>query len=192
MDLYYVDGFAFSSREEYSAAVKEYKSCAAIRARMDLDKPESVYHIYSRLVGKKLLTTPVGISFLTELRYKLIHEFHYSEKDLPPISITSVSDRETRGSQKLKQALASEEKTKRHMLYLRIVCVGLAAVIIGMFAITVRNGSSGALGTENRILDKYSSWEEELEKREKAVSEKEAELGITPGDSTETTEDTEQ
>lgn len=57
--------------------------------------------------------------------------------------------------------------------------VVFGAVIIGMFAITYFSGNSvNIINYENEIIDKYESWENDLEQREAAIQEREAELGI--------------
>ena len=49
-----------------------------------------------------------------------------------------------------------------------------AVAIIGMFSITYLSGNNiNIINYENELIDKYSSWEAELEAREAALEEKE-------------------
>ena len=61
MDTFYVDGYSFSTKEDYNLALREQKNITSIRTRMDLSDKDSVLTIYRRLVSKKMLVTPVGI-----------------------------------------------------------------------------------------------------------------------------------
>ena len=47
-----------------------------------------------------------------------------------------------------------------------------------MFLIAASNSSTTVLNYKETITDEYEAWEEELAEREKAVKEKEKELGI--------------
>ena len=55
-----------------------------------------------------------------------------------------------------------------------------AVAVIGMFAITFMSKDNVTiLNYENALIDRYESWESELQEREDAIQQKEAELGIT-------------
>lgn len=63
-----------------------------------------------------------------------------------------------------------------------------AAIIVGMFAITYLSGNSVTiLNYENAIIDKYESWEEELNEREQELKKKAIALQVQ--DSEENTQD---
>ena len=57
-----------------------------------------------------------------------------------------------------------------------ITIVALIFIIVGMFIIAAVNPNVGYINTENKILNKYSAWQEDLERREAAVKEKEEQL----------------
>ena len=56
---------------------------------------------------------------------------------------------------------------------LLVACITLALCVIGMFYISTTINSPTILNYEQEILNKYSSWEQELTEREQAVREKE-------------------
>lgn len=56
--------------------------------------------------------------------------------------------------------------------------VALLVMVVAMFVIAAVNPNTGYINTENKILNKYATWQEELEEREQAVKEKEEELNI--------------
>ena len=57
-----------------------------------------------------------------------------------------------------------------------IVIIALVIMVVGMFVIAVINPNAGYVNTENKVLNKYSAWEEDLQQREQAVKEKEEQL----------------
>ena len=57
-----------------------------------------------------------------------------------------------------------------------IVIVALILMVVGMFVIAVINPNAEYVNTENKVLNKYSAWEEDLKQREQAVKEKEEQL----------------
>lgn len=185
MELYYVDGFAFAAREEYNLAVREQKNINSIRDKMDLDSKDSVYTIYSRLVSKNMLVTPIGIEFERELRRKLIDEFGVEETTLPNIKVehkegSLLAKRQSQFS--LDQLMKENERLSGNNRKKNVFIVGLIVIVIGMFLIAFFSPSTGYANYEDKIINKYSEWEEEIKEREAKVAEKEAELGITDSD----------
>ncbi|MBQ4232031.1 MAG: hypothetical protein II699_02025 [Lachnospiraceae bacterium] len=181
MDTFYVDGFSFSTREEYNLAVREQKNITSIRTKMDLSDKDSVLTIYKRLVSKNMLVTPIGVEFMRELRLKLINEFGVEETDIPNIKVErketsslAKKQNEFTHDQLLKEVRELMSALKRR----NILIVGLIVIIVGMFLIAFFAPNTGYVGYEDRIISKYSEWEEELEAREAAVADKEVELGI--------------
>lgn len=61
-------------------------------------------------------------------------------------------------------------------VFLNIV---LALIVIGMFAVSYTRGGTTILNYEQEIINKYSSWESELEEREALIKEREAELNLS-------------
>ena len=58
------------------------------------------------------------------------------------------------------------------------ISVILAVSVIGMFIVASTSDSPTIVDYQSKLLNRYASWEQELTEREKAVSEKEQELGI--------------
>ena len=54
----------------------------------------------------------------------------------------------------------------------------LVVCVVAMFAMTLTSDSPTIVDYQSKLLNRYASWEQELTEREKAVSEKEQELGI--------------
>lgn len=60
------------------------------------------------------------------------------------------------------------------------LCVNaiLVVCVVAMFAMALTSDSPTIVDYQSKLLNRYASWEQELTEREKAVSEKEQELGI--------------
>ena len=58
-----------------------------------------------------------------------------------------------------------------------ITIIILALCVILMFIIMGTSGTPTILNYENKLIDKYETWEQELEQRETAVKERERQLG---------------
>ena len=49
---------------------------------------------------------------------------------------------------------------------------------IGMIVITLTSDNPNIINYENKLVDKYEEWEQDLQEREQAVKEQEKKLGI--------------
>lgn len=183
MDVFYVDGFAFSKKEEYNLALREHRNIQSIKTKMNMQNKDSVLNVYNKLAGKGILITPVGLSFMRELREILLVQFGMEETELAMIKVVdSSSQAKTKEQFTLEQVVKDNQKKAGTIRTLKIFLAGMIIVIIGMFAINMFLPNSGYINTENKILNQYSSWEEELKQREAAVKEKEEALGIDASD----------
>lgn len=173
-----VDGFVFPSYKEAQAALKEYNNIDVIRQRMPLSDKDAVYDLYTKLIERDMFKTIVGYSFLHELRFRLLTEFHYDENELPTVQLPKRMEYD-KVSEFNRGVL--ETKLKRMVLIknrMTVVIVALAVMVVAMFAIAAVNPNSKYLNMENKILNKYAAWQEELEQKEAALKEKEEELNI--------------
>ena len=72
------------------------------------------------------------------------------------------------------------EQGKKRLRISLIVNLFLAVLVVGMVIITLTSDQPNIVNYENKIVDKYAQWQQELEEREQAVREKEQELQINP------------
>lgn len=75
--------------------------------------------------------------------------------------------------EKMTVALKRYKKLSRLLL---IACITMLLIIIGMFAINATSQNPTILNYEEKIVDKYASWEEELDAREQELNEREQKL----------------
>lgn len=193
-----IDGFLFSDPAEIAQAKKELEGIRYLRTKLDRENPEQVLLVYNQAVDQQLFTTPVGYFFLKELQDFLITIPFIKDDDIHRIKI---SERMTEAFEKSRAKTAKEEKKTavkryedekrlreksiqarnvdykgRFFAAVFLVCL-LAAVVIGMFAVTaVSEDNVTILNYENALIDKYEAWEEELNAREEALTAKEREL----------------
>lgn len=75
--------------------------------------------------------------------------------------------------EKMTVALKRYKKLSRLLL---IACIIMLLIIIGMFAINATSQNPTILNYEEKVVDKYASWEEELDAREQELNEREQKL----------------
>lgn len=177
-ELLVVDGFVFPSYKEAQTALQEHNNIDIIRQRTPLSDGKAVFELYTKIIERDMFKTIVGYSFLYELRYRLITEFQYDENELHKVVLPKRMEYDkvsefNKGV--LETKLQNERITKKRMA---IVIAALAAMVVAMFVIAAINPNAGYVNTENKVLNKYAAWQEELEQREAAIKEKEEELNI--------------
>lgn len=173
-----VEGFVFPSYKEAQIAQKEQVNIEEIRKRIQGADGRTTYELYCKLMERDMFHTMVGYSFLYELRHELIEKYGYREQELPNIQLPKKMEYD-----KVAQLNQGKMETKiQHLMMVKtrmtITIVALLVVIVGMFIIAAVNPNVGYVNTEHKILNKYSAWQEDLERREAAVKEKEAQLNI--------------
>lgn len=97
--------------------------------------------------------------------------------DLPDESLRDKVRQKGIEAQTLRRAQAGEQKLKTRCQWLWFVIVVEFLIIVAMFGISLTSGSTTILNYENKIINKYELWEQELEQREAAVLEREQALG---------------
>ncbi len=190
MSIYQIDGFAYTSRERAKQAKKEKDGIRYIREKTDLSDPDVVLRLYNKLLDEKLFETEVGISFLQELRQELILTPYIMNDEIRPIPAKEdVREEHEREEERERQRIKERaERTRREEVLQNeanrnykkkfqiatFFCVVLAAAIVGIFVITFVSGKSATiLNYEEEVINKYESWEAELNERERALTERE-------------------
>lgn len=65
---------------------------------------------------------------------------------------------------------------KKRCQVLSFLCITMFCIIVGMFAISLTNQNPTILDYEEKLINKYAGWEEELNQREKELAEREEAL----------------
>lgn len=201
--MYRVEGYEFETKELAEAAGRELEGIKYIRAQTRLDNPEVVLSLYNKLIFREVFETPIGYQFLYELQEYLRTVPVIRNEDIPPIPVyATLQEQKQEDAEDTQNAAKAHREAKKHAKRLDQAASELAAakrgdkkdykkayrnsmifsgicvlIILGMFLITIISGNNVTiLNYENAIVDKYEAWELELEEREAAVSQKEAEL----------------
>ena len=186
-------------------ARQEAEGIRYIRSRTDLKDPKVVYQVYQNLIQQNIFETTVGLEFLAQMRRYLVQEGMIPGDN--PTRKSSVPDKtneaqkdklvqfyEKQGStsnvkenlREMRRQAADEKKKKEEVdrlqgklkisIFFNIV---LLISVIGIFLISRSGNQPTILNYETKLIDKYEAWEQDLQKREKEVEDKEQKLGMT-------------
>ena len=174
-----VDQYLFETEEEYELALSEKKKIQYIDENTDYRAVENIALLYKRIIETNMFQTPIGYVYLERLREFLVRSGAKTD-NLPAIpvkkKITSTGGKELfHENRELKREL---EKKKHITAIMVTVCVGLIIMVVALFAVAFTSKHPNIINYENVILDKYSSWEQELTERENAIREKELSMKV--------------
>ncbi len=168
---YIINGFSFQDEALAEKARREVEGIKFVRSKTDMENPGMVLRVYNRIVEQKMFETPVGIGYIRELQDYLLAVPSIPREQILPIPVQEMieSDFGSMGRKKKKGPSAS-----------LIANIILAAAMAVMVFISLSSNLPTIVNYENKLLDKYSAWEQELSEREKAVKVKEHDLGMNP------------
>ncbi len=180
MDKMIVDGYEFSNGRDAKLAVKEKSVVEKIKAGIDINDTTNVYETYNKLVSKNYFVTPVGLTFLTEMRDYLMQFYSADELkyiNVPSRTVQNEAENLVLHSNNQIHKLESENAILNKVVKrLTIAVVAMIILIIGMFFIVITNENLGYFNAEEKILNKYSAWQERLEGWEQELIEREEQL----------------
>jgi hypothetical protein len=193
MAKYKINGFLFDTAEEAQKAKKELDSIRYIQSRTKMNDPDVLLKLYDRLIEQEVFETPVGIEFLRGIQKYLYEVPQIRKENVAPIPIPNqevdrvkekkIARHEARENQMAEKKMIAEKKAAGESRYRKlffatcILCAMLLAIVVGMFVITYVSGNSMDIyNYEQEIIDKYETWEQELEQREADVTEREKAL----------------
>lgn len=185
-----VRGFSFDSQKAYEEAKKEEESIQYITSKIDLSTPENALKVYIKLLDKNNFHTIIGMTFLSELRNKILSTGIIKEMNLKEIETRDrfvyydkKPGEESEPSETQKLFKEKENKTTALKDYYetkynkaKVIILALAIVIIALFSIAIYNKTFDRSAGEIEIQNKYSAWAEELEQREADISARERAL----------------
>ena len=165
-----------------------------------MKSPRMALEVYRKLTQEEVFETPVGIAFLKELRDYLLAQPEIQEELAPvqtqkmgavlagrqagEMEMASLYDDKLRQAkervrsmeQKKKQAEQNLNKKKNTLRFSLFFNLFLILVVVGMVSITLVDDNPNILNYEEKILDKYSAWETELDEREQDLKKREQSL----------------
>lgn len=196
-ETYEAGGFVFRTKKEAELAQREIEGTKYLRQKLDMENPNAVFSIYQNLIEQDLFETPVGYCFLKELRDYLLMIPAISNEEVLAIPIRYPQTEEEEKKQKKEQKKEEQRKERQRekekaknkkeqkkegknykgrCQFFMVTSLILLISIVSMMLLAATSDNVNILNYENKLIDKYSSWEQELEEREQAVKEQEQAL----------------
>ena len=196
-ETYEAGGFVFRTKKEAELAQREIEGTKYLRQKLDMENPNAVFSIYQNLIEQDLFETPVGYCFLKELRDYLLMIPAFSNEEVLAIPIRYPQTEEEEKKQKKEQKKEEQRKERQRekekaknkkeqkkegknykgrCQFFMVTSLILLISVVSMMLLAATSDNVNILNYENKLIDKYSSWEQELEEREQAVKEQEQAL----------------
>ena len=193
-ETYEAGGFVFRTKKEAELAQREIEGTKYLRQKLDMENPNAVFSIYQNLIEQDLFETPVGYCFLKELRDYLLMIPVISNEEVLAIPIRYPQTEEEEKKQKKEQTKEEERQKEKEKAknrkgqkkegknykgrcqFFMVTSLILLISVVSMMLLAATSDNVNILNYENKLIDKYSSWEQELEEREQAVKEQEQAL----------------
>ena len=196
-ETYEAGGFVFRTKKEAELAQREIEGTKYLRQKLDMENPNAVFSIYQNLIEQDLFETPVGYCFLKELRDYLLMIPAISNEEVLAIPIRYPQTEEEEKKQKKEQKKEEQRKERQRekekaknkkeqkkegknykgrCQFFMVTSLILLISVVSMMLLAATSDNVNILNCENKLIDKYSSWEQELEEREQAVKEQEQAL----------------
>lgn len=176
-----VNGFIFSTNEDFRRAKEEQEAIDHFKAKIDLTNANDTLKLYNRFIEKNTFRTPVGYLFLKELQESILRSGLIKPEEMKKINYisqdtgkkTDINEANYLPLNKYKEMV---ENLKIKLRNSRIINVFLLAIVIAMIIIAIYSDKTVFTNFENDVLDRYASWEEELKLKEKELQERETQL----------------
>ena len=196
-ETYEAGGFVFRTKKEAELAQREIEGTKYLSQKLDMENPNAVFSIYQNLIEQDLFETPVGYCFLKELRDYLLMIPAISNEEVLAIPIRYPQTEEEEKKQKKEQKKEEQRKERQRekekaknkkeqkkegknykgrCQFFMVTSLILLISVVSMMLLAATSDNVNILNYENKLIDKYSSWEQELEEREQAVKEQEQAL----------------
>ena len=173
-----VGDYMFSTLEEANVAKLEMDKIEKLTEKLGDADDEMLYKVYNRSIEKNTFRTPVGLEFMKVLKKRLEKSRKVKDNILPiPVSVNNLEIKEANDKQDdIKKVRDDARKFSTFFKWSLFVNAILVIVIIALFVITSTADNPNIINYENALIDKYSSWETELNEKDKELRAKEREL----------------
>lgn len=182
-------GFDFYTARDAKLAEAEQRKVDYLEERIDYTRPESILHVYDKAIHEQIFRTPVGVMYLKKLQDFLLKQPQIDPGRIKAIPLydTYATEQRTQSNpdQPSAQTIRKREAAATRFQISVVLNVLLILAVCAMFAISLSSEQPNIFNYERALLDKYSSWEQELSQREQIVRDKERELNIEIPDSVE-------
>lgn len=188
---YQIDQYSFGGREEYERALKEKETIAYLQANTKADDAKALLKVYNRSVEKESFRTVIGLEYLSALRKQLSMSGVVTEDALAPVPVPEGvavgKQAEGRDQSRLERQVArykaAYESARSGRIIKNMTIVVLIVVILAILIITYQSRYSVFTYFTNykekmrdELIDEYTDWETQLEKKEQELNDREAAL----------------
>lgn len=170
-----LEGFSFCSKQDMLVAENELKGVEYLKKKTNMKNPKSVLVVYNKIVAEGLFHTPIGMKYLIELQKYLLDNKEIDNNTISQIPVEPLHEGISKKKlvDKIAMIFSNSKKAYRERLKLALITnVILVFVIVGMFIIAKTSNQVNILNYEEKIVDKYASWEQDLTERENKLKEK--------------------
>lgn len=173
-----IAGYRFTDANEYKQAKSDVETIEFVKANTNINDLSKAIKLYNKLIERKTFKTVVGYAFLKELQERIVEGGLISRESIPCIQVEKnekkikIYSEDAERSQEQKHLNVIEDY-KIKIRNSRIISGFLAVIIIAMILISIFSDRNIFSNYEDKIIDKYSAWEEELNSREQALDAQE-------------------
>lgn len=204
-----VDGYVFETERQANQAKRELEGIRYTKETLNMNDPDAVLSVYNRILQDKLFNTPIGYAFLRELQEYLIASPAVRNSEIHPIDFMPVIEqakwddkeamrmnrkrstenykaRERDRRQKQRMRRQAENRTLdgkyRHRFGVSLILnLLLVLAIAAMFLMVHFSDVPTIIDYENKLINRYEEWEQDLTNREEKIQEYEEKYHITNG-----------
>lgn len=173
-------GITYLAAEDVKMAMTEEETIEKIEEKLKGEDIRKSLMVYNALVENQSFHTPVGISYLRILRERMI-KGGIAQEEICNYEMPYVL---SPGLRKKKEYRRDQEhyetQIRLHRKYRTSLSFNIAflLIILGMFVIMLTSKQPTILNYESKLRDKYSSWEQELNERERDLRTRERNLKL--------------
>lgn len=189
--IYLVGGIAFTDIKQAKLAQIEQKRIEVLDEKLNYNDIDAVANVYKKARDNRTFQTPVGITYMLRLydwlkkndyegidKMYVIMDMDTAKAKIDDIDSGVPTDRDEVWKSRIEEQKKKEKSISAKLRTSIFVNLVLVVLVILLFVISQTGNNPTILNYKTKIINQYTSWEQELEQRERIVEEKEAELGI--------------
>ena len=173
-----INGFLFGAKEDIEIAQQEMSAIQYIDKKIENRSGETILSVYQAALEKHIFKTPLGYSYLHDLQKRML-QMGINREKIQPIPLYQVFNNDYKEDIKpvrTVKRIKKKDKTKSNLRTSVLLNIILAILVIVLFFISMTGNTPTVLNYRKAIENEYSSWEQDLTNREKAIREKERTL----------------
>lgn len=166
---YILDGYRFNSKEDYEKGKIELDTISKIKSERDMTDDVELRNIYDTYLRTESFVTPVGVGFLREIQKRLAKDSE-NRKTMRAIPVSATVNK-SEEAKNFNTGLEIIDNLKFKIKALKIVIIFLIIMVLVPFGIVIYDKAS--VTQTDELTDKYATWKEELQNKEKELIERE-------------------